>query len=66
MENIERIRTATNRNGVALQMEIDHDRRTVRKGYFLYMSASSDTVVSKKQLYQIFDSLTQEQEYKSI
>ena len=66
MENIERIRTATNRNGAALQMEIDHDRRTVRKGYFLYMPASSDTVVSKKQLYQIFDSLTQEQEYKSI
>lgn len=66
MENIERIRTATNRNGSALQMEIDHDRRTARKGYFLYMSASSDTVVSKKQLYQIFDSLTQEREYKSI
>ena len=66
MENIERIRTATNRNGTALQMEIDHDHRTVRKGYFLYMSASSDTVVSKKQLYQIFDSLTQEREYKAI
>lgn len=66
MENIERIRTATNRNGAALQMEIDHDRRTVRKGYFLYMSASSDTVVSKMKLHQIFDSLTQEQEYKAI
>lgn len=66
MENIEQIRTATNRNGVALQMEIDHDRRTVRKGYFLYMPASSDTVVSKMKLHQIFDSLTQEQEYKSI
>ena len=66
MENIEKIRTATNHNGAALQMEIDHDRRTVRKGYFLYMPASSDTVVSKKQLYQIFDSLTQEREYKGI
>ena len=66
MENIERIRAATNRNGAALQMEIDHDRRTVRKGYFLYMSASSDTVVSKMKLHQIFDLLTQEQEYKSI
>ena len=66
MENIERIRTATNRNGAALQMEIDHDRRTVRKGYFLYMPASSDTVVSKMKLHQIFDLLTQEQEYKSI
>lgn len=66
MENIERIRTATNRNGAALQMEIDHDRRTVRKGYFLYMSASSDTVVSKMKLHHIFDLLTQEQEYKSI
>ena len=66
MENIERIRTATNHNGAALQMEIDLDRRAVRKGYFLYMPASSDTVVSKKQLYRIFDSLTQEREYKSI
>ena len=66
MKNIERIRTATNRNGTALQMEIDHDHRTARKGYFLYMPASSDTVVSKKQLYQIFDLLTQEQEYKNI
>lgn len=66
MENIERIRTATNRNGAALQMEIDHDRRTVRKGYFLYMPASSDIVVSKMKLHQIFDSLTQEQEYKAI
>lgn len=66
MKNIERIRTATNRNGAALQMEIDHDHHTVRKGYFLYMPASSDTVVSKMKLHQIFDSLTQEQEYKSI
>lgn len=66
MENIERIRTAINRNGAALQMEIGHDRRTVRKGYFLYMPASSDTVVSKMKLHQVFDSLTQEQEYKSI
>ena len=66
MENIERIRTATNHNGAALQMEIDHDHRTVRKGYFLYMPASSDTVVSKMKLHQIFDLLTQEQEYKSI
>lgn len=66
MENIERIRTAANRNGATLQMEIDHGRRTVRKGYFLYMPASSDTVVSKMKLHQVFDSLTQEQEYKSI
>ena len=66
MENIERIRTATNRNGSALQMEIDHDRRTVRKGYFLYMPASSDTVVSKMKLHQVFDLLTQEREYKAI
>lgn len=66
MENIERIRTATNRNGTALQMEINHDRRAVCKGYFLYMSASSDTVVSKMKLHQIFGSLTQEQEYKAI
>lgn len=66
MENIERIRTATNRNGTALQMEIDHDRRTARKGYFLYMPASSDTVVSKMKLHQIFDSLTQEREYTAI
>lgn len=66
MENIERIRTAINRNGTALQLEIDHDHHTVRKGYFLYMPASSDTVVSKKQLYQIFDLLTQEREYKAI
>ena len=66
MKNIERIRTATNRNGSALQMEIDHGRRTVRKGYFLYMLSSTDTVVSKKQLHQIFDLLTQEREYKAI
>ena len=66
MENLKRIRTATNRNGSALQMEIDHDRRTVRKGYFLYMPASSGPVVSKMKLHQIFDLLTQEQEYKSI
>lgn len=66
MENIERIRTAINRNGTALQMEIDYAHRTVRKGYFLYMSASSDTVVSKMKLHQIFDSLTQKQEYKAI
>lgn len=66
MKNIERIRTAVNRNGAALQMEIDHTHRTVRKGYFLYMSASSDTVVSKMKLHQIFDSLTQEREYKAI
>lgn len=66
MENIERIRTAINRNGTALQMEIDHDHRTVRKGYFLYISAPSDTVVNKMKLHQIFDSLTQEQAYKAI
>lgn len=38
LEN-QKIRTATSRNGVALQMEIYHDRRAARKGYFLYMPA---------------------------
>lgn len=65
LEN-QKIRTATSRNGVALQMEIYHDRRAARKGYFLYMPASSDTVVSKMKLHQVFDLLTQERKYKSI
>ena len=44
---IERLTTRTNKNGNALQVEIDHEARTVERGYYLFRR-DSDVITAKK------------------
>ena len=44
---IERLTTRTNKNGNALQVEIDHEAHTVERGYFLFRR-DSDAITAKK------------------
>lgn len=44
---IERMTTRTNTNGNALQVEINHEARTVERGYYLFRR-DSDTITAKK------------------
>lgn len=44
---IERMTTKTNKNGNALQVEIDHEARTVERGYYLFRR-DSDTITATK------------------
>lgn len=44
---IERMTTRTNKNGNALQIEIDHEARTVERGYYLFRR-DSDAITAKK------------------
>lgn len=42
MESIECFRTKTNLNGNPFQIRINHNRRTIEKGYFIFPSSASD------------------------
>ena len=44
---IERMTTKTNKNGNALQIEIDHDAHTVERGFFLFR-CDSDVITAKR------------------
>ena len=44
---IERMTTKTNKNGNALQIEIDHEAHTVERGFFLFR-CDSDAITAKK------------------
>ena len=44
---IERMTTKTNKNGNALQVEIDHDAHTVERGFFLFR-CDSDVITAKR------------------
>lgn len=44
---IERLCTKTNKNGNALQVEIDHEAHTVERGYYLFRR-DSDVITAKK------------------
>ena len=44
---IERMTTRTNKNGNALQAEIDHEAHTVERGYFLFRR-DSDAITARK------------------
>ena len=44
---IERMTTRTNKNGNALQIEIDHDAHTVERGYYLFRR-DSDAITATK------------------
>lgn len=44
---IERMTTRTNKNGNALQIEIDHEAHTVERGFFLFRR-DSDVITAKK------------------
>ena len=44
---IERMTTRTNKNGNALQIEIDHEAHTVERGYYLFRR-DSDAITAKK------------------
>lgn len=44
---IERMTTRTNKNGNALQIEIDHEAHTVERGYYLFRR-DSDTITATK------------------
>ena len=44
---IERMTTRTNKNGNALQIEIDHEAHTVERGFFLFRR-DTDAITAKK------------------
>lgn len=44
---IERMTTRTNKNGNALQVEIDHETHTVERGYYLFRR-DSDAITATK------------------
>lgn len=44
---IERMTTKTNKNGNALQIEIDHEAHTVERGFFLFRR-DTDAITAKK------------------
>lgn len=44
---IERMTTKTNKNGNALQVEIDHEAHTVERGFFLFR-CDSDVITAKR------------------
>ena len=44
---IERLSTETNKDGNALQVEINHEAHTVERGYYLFRR-DSDAITAKK------------------
>lgn len=66
MESIECFRTKTNLNGNSFQIRINHNRRTIEKGYFIFPASASDTVMTKKQIMRIYATYTKENGYKEI
>ena len=66
MESIECFRTKTNRNGNSFQIRINHNRRIIEKGYFIFKASASDTVMTKKQIMRIYDTYTKGNGYKAV
>ena len=66
MESIECLRTKTNRNGNSFQIRINHNRRIIEKGYFIFMASASDQVMTKKQITRIYATYTKENGYKAV
>lgn len=54
---IERLCTKTNTNGNALQVEIDHEAHTVKRGYFLFWRDSDAITTTKRDIYRYTDEL---------
>ncbi len=66
MESIECFRTKTNRNGNSFQVRINHNRRIMEKGYFIFPASASDQVITKKQIMKIYDTYAKENGYKEV
>lgn len=54
---IERLCTKTNKNGNALQVEIDHEAHTVKRGYCLFWRDSDAITTTKSDIYRYTDEL---------
>lgn len=54
---IERMTTRTNKNGNALQIEIDHEAHTVERGYFLFRRDSDVITATKSDIDRYYDKL---------
>ena len=54
---IERMTTKTNKNGNALQIEIDHEAHTVERGYFLFRRDSDAITATKSDIDRYTDKL---------
>ena len=54
---IERLSTKTNKNGNALQAEIDHEARTVERGYYLFRRDSDAITATKNDIDRYTDRL---------
>ena len=66
MGSIECFRTQTNLNGNSYQIRINHNRRTIEKGYFIFTASASDTVMTKKQIMRIYETYTKAHGYKAV
>lgn len=54
---IERMTTKTNKNGNALQVEINHEARTVERGYYLFRRDSDAITATKSDIDRYADRL---------
>ena len=54
---IERLTTRTNKNGNALQVEIDHEAHTVERGYFLFRRDNDAITATKSDIDRYTDKL---------
>lgn len=54
---IERMTTRTNKNGNALQIEIDHEAHTVERGYYLFRRDSDVITATKSDIDRYYDKL---------
>lgn len=52
---IERLSTKTNKNGNKYQAEIDHDKKTVKYGYFIFSGVADRTDRTKKAIREYVD-----------
>lgn len=66
MESIECFRTKTNRNVNSFQIRINHNRRIIEKGYFIFTASASDKVITKKKILKIYDTYAKEHGYKAV
>lgn len=54
---IERLSTKTNKNGNALQAEIDHEAHTVERGYYLFRRDCDAITATKSDIDRYADRL---------
>ena len=54
---IERLTTRTNKNGNALQVEIDHEAHTVERGFFLFRRDCDAITATKSDIDRYTDRL---------